>query len=175
MPGKTPTFVDGPELVGGLDYPPSAAATLTVADLAQMSLRELEHVWSSYPCAPMPGGVWEGHYIYELPMSVPKRLLARAMFKWRDFGIDFDQHRWWFREPSRLVAQFEPIAGPSRWRDADVIRLHYERTGPRFLRHQLYDELKPLNDHCMLAIGGSNNDTLRGTWFYFALSPLALS
>ncbi|MDX2086518.1 MAG: hypothetical protein SFX73_01655 [Kofleriaceae bacterium] len=155
--------------------PTRALAALRVRDLQQLALPRLEHIWSTSPCAPLPGGTWQGTYLCELPMSAPKRFLARAMFKWRAFGLDLDANKWWFREPRRHVAAFEPVPGPSRWRDADVVQLHYEHTGPHLLKHQLYDELKPLNDHCILAIGGSNHDALRGTWFFFALSPFVVS
>jgi hypothetical protein len=152
--------------------PSAAAAVVTVEDLAEMSLGQLEQVWSLYPCAPLPGGVWQGRYLSELPMAPTNRLLARALFKWRVFGVDLNTNKWWFRDATRSVATFEPQHGPSRWRDADVIQLHYQRTGPRLFRHMLYDELKPLNEHCILGLGGSNHDNAHGTWFFFALSPV---
>lgn len=104
-------------------------------------------------------------------MSWAKRMLSRGLFG-GVFGLNLDKQQWWFKDTTRLVARFEPRAGRSRWRDADVIKLHYERTGPRLLRGMLYDELKPLNDGCILGIGGSNRDDDRGAWFFFALTPV---
>jgi len=147
-----------------------AAAAITPDELAQMSMGQLEQVWSMYPCAPLPGGMWQATYLEEFPMTPTKKLLARALFKWRLFGLDLNTHKWWFKDATRAVVEFDPQHGPSRWRDADVIQLHYETTGPRLFRGMLYDELKPLNENCILGIGGSNQDNAQGAWFFFALS-----
>ena len=154
--------------------PSAAAAAMTVEDLADMSLSQLEQVWSELPCAPLPTGLWQGAYLAELPMSRPKRFLARALFKRRLFGINLDAHKWWFRDASSTLVEFAPRPGNSRWREADVIQLHYERTGPILFRTMLYDELKPLNENCILGLGGSNHDDARGTWFFFTLSRVPI-
>lgn len=141
----------------------------TVQRFAAMPLEALEHIWRTRACAPLPGGVWQGHYLRELPMSLPKRLLSRAMFKRRMFGLDLNYNRWWFRDNSRLLAHFEPHVGRSRWRDTEVVQVRYERTGPALLKGMLYDELKPLDDRTILGLGGSKRG---GAWFYFVMTPV---
>lgn len=143
-----------------------------VADLQTASRAELEAIYADAPVAPLPTGVWRGHYLQELPMNPAERLLARAMFKWPTFGLDLDACGWWFVRPTRVVGHFAPLPGRSRWRDADVIRLDYAQT-PWPLRRVLYDELKPLGDDAILGIGGINRDGPRGAWFFFALERVA--
>ena len=145
---------------------------MTADDLAALDLAALEDVFVTARCHPLPSGVWQGRYLRELPMSLPKRLVARAMFRWPTFGLDLDHREWWFHDPARRVARFEPRPGRSRWRETEVVQLDYQRTGPRVIRGMLYDELKPLGPDCILGLGGSNHDGARGTWFYFALAPV---
>jgi hypothetical protein len=137
--------------------------------LRMASLAELEATYASAPLAPLPGGVWRGTYLHELPMSTRDRLVARAMFKWPTFGLDLDEYGWWFGSPKRVIGHFEPAVGRSRWRDAEVVRLDYRRTTPWPLRRMLYDELKPLDGDCVLGLGGINRSGPRGAWFYFLL------
>lgn len=136
--------------------------------LRDAALVELERVYATHPVVPLPGGVWRGHYLHELPMSLADRMVARAMFKWPRFGLDLDRFGWWFGRPGSVIGRFEPRIGGSRWRDADVVRLDYRRTTPWPLRRMLYDELKPLSNDCILGLGGVNR-TRGGAWFYFLL------
>ncbi|MGE0550825.1 MAG: hypothetical protein AB7O24_31705 [Kofleriaceae bacterium] len=138
--------------------------------LDHASLDQLEALYASAPPAPLPSGVWLGRYLQEHPMTRGERATARAMFKWTRFGLDLDEHCWWLGRPSFRVGRFQPIAGRSRWRDTDVIRLDYRDTKPRPLRRVLYDELRPLADGSILGLGGINRPA---PWFYFALERLS--
>ncbi len=141
-------------------------------NLTSKSLPELELLYARAPIAPLAGGVWRGHYLHELPMSLGERLISRAMFKWPTFGLDLDQRGWWFGRPGSVVGRFEPEVGPSRWRETEVVRLDYRRTTPWPLRRLLYDELKPLSYNAILGIGGVSRAEPPGAWFYFALERL---
>ena len=141
-------------------------------NLTSRSLPELETLYARAPIAPLAGGVWRGRYLHELPMSPSERLLCRAMFKWRTFGVDLDQCGWWFGRPGRIVGRFETKVGTSRWRETEVVRLDYRRTTPWPLRRLLYDELKPLSYNAILGLGGVNRSGPRGAWFYFALERM---
>ncbi|MGE0872774.1 MAG: hypothetical protein AB7P03_29740 [Kofleriaceae bacterium] len=135
-------------------------------DLA--SLDQLETLYATAPPAPLPRGIWRGHYLHEHPMAFGERAVARAMFKWTRFGLDLDEHCWWLGHRSLRVARFRPRLARSRWRHTDVIRLDYRETRPRRLRGVLYDELKPLANGSILGLGGINRTS---PWFFFALEP----
>jgi hypothetical protein len=146
---------------------------IDAATVAAASLPELERLYTGAPLAPLPGGVWRGRYLHELPMPLGEKLIARAMFKWPTFGLDLDAPGWWFGSPARVVGRFTPVVGPSRWRDTEVVRLDYRRTTPWPLSRLLYDELRPLSPDLILGLGGINRSGERGAWFYFALTPVA--
>ena len=148
-------------------------STIDPVEVAGATPAELERIYREAPLAPLPGGLWAGQYVHELPMPAGEKLAARAMFKWTRFGLDLDRHGWWFRRPeARVVGHFMTSVGPSRWRDAEVVRLDYRKTTPWPLRRLLYDELKPLSDSVVLGLGGINRAGPTGAWFYFVLTPV---
>jgi hypothetical protein len=147
-----------------------------VADpLASLSLPELEALYRG-PLGPAP----VGEHIGELLTFVESRggrdrryrALSTAMFRWPRWGVDFDRRLWWFGGRRLALGRFRVVLGRSRWRDAEVLQLHYDDSRlPGGVRARLYDEIKPLADGRILGIGGivERGDPL--DIFFLALQP----
>ena len=144
--------------------------------LEAMSLGELERVYREHPPVDLPRGVWRGEHLGFL--DAPGKLMRAIdtlLFVWPGFGIDFDRSLWWFLWPRLRVGRFVAARGPSRWREADVVRLEYDVSRlPHLVRGMLYDELKPLDETTVLGLGGVDAGPGKGDHFFFALRPLPL-
>ena len=137
---------------------------------------ELERLFAG-PLGEAPLGCQRGHFIRFVDSPGGRSRFNRAvhtlLFRWPRFGIDFDRDVWWFVDGRLRAGHFRIERGPSRWRDAEVLRLHYEQSRwPAPIRNLLYDELKPLPDGRILGLGGINADRGPGDHFWFELGPL---
>ena len=154
-------------------------------DLERLNDAELEDIYAHERPFSVPAGVFYGRHLGWLntrgggnPILRP---LLHLAFRATPFGIDFESRLWFFNSPIRRpdsrprlplvkMGRFESVVGPSRWRDTDTVRLHYERSAlPRPIRALLYDEVKPLSEDLCLGIGGTNAARGRGDCFWFAL------
>jgi len=148
---------------------------MELSDLKTLDLSELEELYESVGEIEVPTGIFRGTLLNWLPVPEGQAPLLRPLiwlgFDLSPFGVDFDARRWFFLfERSPRVGRFEPVVARSRWRDTEAVRLHYEVSRlPRFLRSNLYDEVKPLSDRLCLGIGGVNADRGKGEQFFFAL------
>jgi hypothetical protein len=152
------------------------AFTPTLADLKRAPAADLEALYASPTAPELPRGRFRGKVLARIDNSLSRRLSSRAIeyagFRLTPFGIDFSASCWFFYGPRALrVGRFEPRVERSRWRDTDVVALHYEPSRlPALLRRQLYDEVKPLTSDLCLGIGGLNRGHGRGDLFFFALA-----
>lgn len=150
-------------------------STMNLRELQRSSLAELEAIYAE-PNGDLPlVGRFRGIHLLRVDRPEQRRRLATVSYPFQvvPFGIDFDTARWFFLHPSAQVGHFEPHPGRSRWRDADVVQLHYANSGlPLFVRGLLYDEVKPLSEDLCLGLGGINDVRGRGDHFFFALERL---
>ncbi|MBW2528013.1 MAG: hypothetical protein JRI23_27780 [Deltaproteobacteria bacterium] len=145
---------------------------MNLRELQRSSLAELEAIYAEPNGDIALAGRFRGIHLVRLDRPDRRRRLAAASYPFQvvPFGIDFDTHRWFFLHPVAQMGRFEALPGRSRWRDADVVRLHYANSGlPLFVRGLLYDEVKPLSDDLCLGMGGINDVRGRGDHFFFAL------
>jgi hypothetical protein len=151
-------------------------ASYTLADLERLSYAELELLYASPLASELPRGRFHGKVLARMNHPGARRLSSLAIeyagFRLTPFGVDFSASCWFFFRPRALrVGRFEPRVERSRWRDTEVVALHYERSRlPRPLRRHLYDEIKPLGPDLCLGIGGLNAGPNRGDLFFFALT-----
>ncbi len=134
---------------------------------------ELEARYAGPLHAPPLEGVLAGRMLrfLETPSarSVYTRAIDTVLFGPR-FGIDFDRRLWWFHHPWLATGRFRASVGPSRWRDAEVMRLEYDVSRlPGPIRGLLYDEVKPLGPDHALGLGGINAPRGQGEHFWFEL------
>ncbi len=137
---------------------------------------ELESRFAGLVAAPPLEGLFEGRMLRFLDTpsasSVYTRVLDTLLFGPR-FGVDFERRLWWFHHPWIATGRFHPSVGPSRWRDAEVVRLEYDVSRlPRPIRGLLYDEVKPLDVDHALGLGGINAPRGQGEHFWFELRRL---
>lgn len=140
-----------------------------------MSHDDLERVYREHPLGPTPTGLWQGRTLGFFQHPGARRLdvqvIDRLMFVWPRFGIDFERRLWWFVDPRLALGRFRLEPGRSRWRDAEVLQVHYDGSRlPGPVRRYLYDELKPLDADTVLGIGGVNDGPGRGDHFFFVLN-----
>ena len=102
---------------------------------------EMEELYAG-PLGEAPVGVTVGRFIGFLDTVGGREPRNRAvhtlLFRWPPCGVDFERRRWWLVRPRLLVARFTVTAGPSRWRDAEVLRLEYGASRSAFVRRTLY-------------------------------------
>ena len=138
------------------------------------SLDALEELYRLAPIGPTPRGCFRGHVLARVdnPLARSRRGdVILAPFERAPFGIDFASSTWYFVHPALRVGRFRTELGRSRWRDAEVLGLHYDVSRlPGVVRGFLYDEVKPLSDTSCLGLGGINADD--GDLFFFALERL---
>ena len=138
-------------------------------DLRRCSLEELERLYRT-PLAPsVPRGRFRGALLHWLTAAKHHplwRTVDTLGFGLTPFGVDFDEACWYFWHPRLRTGGFETAVGGSRWRDAQVLQLHYQRSKLP-IKGLLYDEVKPLGPDLCLGIGGINSDA--GPHFFFAL------
>lgn len=147
---------------------------MDITTLGRLSIEELETVYRGQDPLHVPAGLFRAVHLGWVDNRRARRRRVRAglapLFVLPPFGIDFRSRRWWFYYPRLQAGSFIPTAGPSRWRDAEVLRLTYDVSRlPRPLRSRLYDELKPLSPNLCLGMGGVNADKGRGDLFYFGM------
>jgi hypothetical protein len=154
---------------------------MLTADQVRVSpLAELERTYEQHAAElplVMPRGSWRGEFLSYVDSPGAKqrvvRLLDGLAFERTPFGVDFDARTWWFFRPDLRIGFFDASAGPSRWRNAEVLRLRYLHSYlPGFVKRRLYDEVKPLSPTVLLGLGGLNAERGRGDHFYFLLTPV---
>lgn len=147
----------------------------TFRDLKAATLSELEAWYGSDGQVAVPRGVFRGRHLLWLdtpaarhPLLRPLEELVFARLPWR---IDFERRLWFWLDLPLGVGHFSPSVGPSRWRDANAVRLLYDdRRLPGFMNLFLYDEVKPLTQDLCLGLGGISAGRGRGEQFFFALT-----
>jgi hypothetical protein len=122
---------------------------LTFDALRRAPLEGLEALYAARGPVFVPRGVFRGVFLTRVESAGAERLGNRLMmklgFELPRFGIDFERRLWTFGHPRLAAGRFEPRGERSRWRDADVVALHYGVSRlPRWVRRRLYDEVKPL-------------------------------
>lgn len=142
--------------------------------LGRLPLEELEALYRGDEPPPMPSGLFRAVHLGWVDNWSARRRRVRAglapLFVLPPFGIDFRSRRWWFYYPRLQAGSFIPTPGPSRWRDAQVLRMTYDVSRlPRPLRSRLYDEIKPLSADLCLGMGGVNYERGRGDLFFFGM------
>ena len=136
---------------------------------------ELETLYAEQCPVAIPTGVWRGRHLMWLDTEAARhpilRPLEELVFARLPWSIDFDRRRWFWLGMPIGVGHFSPSAGPSRWRDAETLRLLYDdRALPGFVNQFLYDEVKPLSDELCLGLGGISAGRGKGEQFFFALT-----
>jgi hypothetical protein len=130
-----------------------------VADaLSTLSLPQLEALYHG-PLGSAPTGDHSGEFLQFVDSRGGRarryRAMSTAMFRWPRWGVDFERRLWWFGSRRFALGRFRVERGRSRWRDAEVLQIHYDESRlPTGVRGQLYDEIKPLPDGRILGIGG---------------------
>ncbi len=153
------------------------ATDFVETDLASMSLDDLEALWVKPIEVAPPRGVYRGQVLRRIDHATSRRPLwvwsQRIGFEWIPFGVDFDRRLWFFFTPTIAMGRFETRVNESRWRDTDMVGLHYQGSKlPRFVRRVLYDEVKPLSERWILGIGGIDADRGAGEHFFFSLERM---
>jgi len=157
-----------------------ATEELTLSRLRRCSLAQLEALYVEKRAFAQPTGPYRGVHLAWLDTPGARHPLTRPLqhlgFRWAPFGVDFTARHWFFFDRRFGIGRFAAQTGPSRWRDTETIRLHYDVSRlPRPLRGILYDEVKPLSTALCLGIGGVNAPRGRGDHFFFALTALPSS
>ena len=148
---------------------------MKLSHLESLGPNELDELFCSERLVEIPWGVFRGKVLCWLPRPPGQHPLMRpvlwSLFDLSPFGVDFDSQRWFFlHDRSPRLGHFAATVGQSRWRDAEVVRLEYERSRlPRMVKGLLYDELKPLGEDLCVGIGGLNAEAGQGEQFFFAL------
>lgn len=144
----------------------------TGQELRNSSLEALERLYRSTPPRPAPRGSFHGEVLHRVNSPFARSMSAAAVtwpFERLRFGVDFNAGAWFFLHPGLRLARFRLTPGPSRWRDAQTLQLHYDLSQLPF-REQLYDEVKPLSDTLCLGLGGLNRQPENeGDLFFFLL------
>ena len=146
-----------------------------MADLSTLSVSDLEALYHE-PLGPVPAGDHTGEFLSFLDSRGGRdrryRAMSTAMFRWPRWGVDFERRLWWFGGRRLALGRFRAERGRSRWRDAEVLQLHYDESRlPGGVRGQLYDEIKPLADGRILGIGGIVERGAPLDLFFLALHP----
>lgn len=147
----------------------------TLQALRQATRADLEELYARSGPVYVPRGLFRGRHLLWLdtpaarhPVLRPLEELLFVRFPW---CIDFDRKKWVYFDAPFGLAHFSASIGPSRWRDAETIRMLYDdRLLPGFANQFLYDEVKPLSDDLCLGMGGISAGRGRGEQFFFALS-----
>ena len=141
-------------------------------DIKNASIEELETLYCGHTAAPAPKGCFQGKFLHRLDQPGDRRPLyyGSKSFEFLPFGIDFSSCKWYFFHSKIRVAKFRTQCETSRWRDSEVIQLHYDVSHlPLIIKGVLYDEVKPISRDLCLGLGGFNLEKGEGDQFYFAL------
>ncbi len=146
---------------------------MTLADLRASPRESLEDLFRSAPVGPPPRGRFRGEFLTRVDSRLARSRQGAAVataFERAPFGIDFDSATWFFFDPRLRGGHFRLQASRSRWRETDVLAMHYDVSRlPRPIRGRLYDEIKPLDADLILGLGGLNAPVGDGDLFLFAL------
>jgi hypothetical protein len=147
---------------------------MTKNELERASRDELEALYRDAPLGPAPSGCYRGKMLTWLDTPGAHRWHVRVadslLFRALPFGVDFDRNLWWFVRPRLRAGRFRTSVGPSRWREAETLRLEYDVSRlPWPVPRLLYDEVKPLAEGLCLGLGGMNFERGEGDHFFFAL------
>jgi len=149
----------------------------TLADLRASSLDRLEELFRAAPIGPPPHRRLHGEVLCRVDSRLARSREGAAVllpFQRLPFGVDFASRTWFFVDPRLRTGHFRLEQQRSRWRDTEVLALHYDVSRlPRRIRDRLYDEIKPLADDLWLGLGGLNAPVGDGDLFFFALYPAA--
>lgn len=148
---------------------------LSLDELLRASPAALEAAFADDRPIAVPEGRFRGRTLCRLDNPGARRPLWRASqkvgFEWLPYGVDFGRRTWFFVHPPIAVGRFQPRVQRSRWRDTQVVALHYEASRlPAAIRRTLYDEVKPLGPDLLLGIGGINAGPGQGDHFFFLLT-----
>jgi len=141
-------------------------------DLKNASIEGLETLYCEHTASPSPKGCFQGIFLQRLDKPGNRRPLyyGSKSFEFLPFGIDFNSCKWYFFHPLMRIAKFRTQCEASRWRDCEVIKLHYDVSHlPSVIKRVLYDEIKPISHDLCLGLGGFNLEKDEGDQFYFAL------
>ena len=153
---------------------------MDIAYLKRCDLNRLEALYKQPGEISIPeSGSYKGVYLKRLDNPGANKMINRitlwAMFDLMPFGLNFypEYGDWYFFYPSLATGRFLPSVGPSRWRQAETIRLNYHVSGlPKLIRSILYDEIKPVAEDLLLGIGGFNAEKGAGEQFFFAIERI---
>jgi len=141
-------------------------------DIKGLSLEALEALYNTRTALIPLAGQFDGIFLQRLDEPGKRRplYLGSRAFEFIPFGIDFDTCHWYFLHPVFQIGKFRTEIAPSRWRDCDTVKLHYDVSKlPSKIKNVLYDEVKPLSASLYLGLGGFNQETGFGDQFFFAL------
>lgn len=145
--------------------------------LRRASLNELESLYAATAAVDPPRGRFEGRVLARLENRGARRRSLRALewlgFEALRFGVDFDDNVWTFTRKKIPAGRFRIAIGASRWRDTEVVQLHYDASRlPRFVSRTLYDEVKPISPELCLGLGGIRAPKGLGDHFFFSLERI---
>ena len=145
---------------------------MNAQQLKRLSRDELEALFADPRPVVIPQGYFRGVHLRRV--DEPGRRRPLLPFTWAfgqtPFGVDFGRRDWTFIGTLIRMGRFTPLVERSRWRDTQVVALHYELSRlPLALRRMLYDEVVPLSDDLCLGIGGLKGPAGVGDHFFFAL------
>jgi len=146
---------------------------MKLEELTNCSVEALETLYLSPIVAPKLTGRFDGIFLHRLDQPGNRRpfYFGSKPFEIVPFGIDFDSCYWYFFNPRLQIGKFRTETCTSRWRDSNVVKLHYDVSRlPSPMRRMLYDEVKPLSKDLCIALGGFNQKTGYGDQFFFALN-----
>ena len=148
---------------------------MNLYDLMRCRLADLESIYVEERPVAIPSGRYHGTYLRQLDHPGARRLWVRAIglfgFQLPPFRVDFDRCCWMFFHPWLAAGRFRAVVQPSRWRDTEIVALHYEVSLlPGLIKDALYDEVKPLGPDLFLGLGGLQGGPGEGDHFFFALA-----
>ncbi len=147
-------------------------------ELSRATRADLEELYARSAPVQVPTGVFRGLHLMWLDTEAARhpvlRPIEELVFARLPWSLDFDRRRWYWFQARFGVGHFSPSVGPSRWRDAETIRMLYDdRALPGFVNQFLYDEVKPLSDDVCLGLGGISAGRGKGEQFFFALGRVS--
>jgi hypothetical protein len=147
---------------------------VSFADLVAATRDELESLYAGTGAIELPRGTYEGRHLLWLDTPAARHHVLRPVeelfFARLPWFIDFDRGFWFWFDRRLPVGHFSASVGPSRWREAETIRMLYDDWRlPGFVNQWLYDEVKPLGPQLGLGMGGISARRGVGEQFFFAL------
>jgi hypothetical protein len=107
-----------------------ATEEFTLSRLQRCGLAELEALYAERRPFTHPTGAYRGVHLAWLETPEARHPVTRPLqhlgFRWAPFGVDFTAQHWFFFDRRFGIGRFVAQTGPSRWRDTETIRLHYD-------------------------------------------------